>query len=43
MLGIRDQGILVLGQDNLMVYRAKCCTPIKGDPDRRATSRAAAA
>src|ERR1700722_2341565 len=32
MLGIRDQGILVLGQDNLMVYRAKCCTPIKGDP-----------
>src|SRR5579871_1622565 len=29
MLGIRDQGILVLGQDNLMVYRAKCCTPIK--------------
>jgi GTP diphosphokinase / guanosine-3',5'-bis(diphosphate) 3'-diphosphatase len=32
MLGIRDQGILVLGQENLMVYRAKCCTPIKGDP-----------
>ena len=32
MLGIRDEGILVLGQDNLMVYRAKCCTPIKGDP-----------
>ena len=32
MLGIRDAGILVLGQDNLMVYRAKCCNPIKGDP-----------
>ena len=32
MLGIRDPGILVLGQDNLMVYRAKCCNPIKGDP-----------
>jgi guanosine-3',5'-bis(diphosphate) 3'-pyrophosphohydrolase len=32
MLGIRDPGILVLGQENLMVYRAKCCNPIKGDP-----------
>jgi len=32
MLGIKDAGILVLGQDNLMVYRAKCCNPIKGDP-----------
>jgi GTP diphosphokinase / guanosine-3',5'-bis(diphosphate) 3'-diphosphatase len=32
MLGIRDPGILVLGQDDLMVYRAKCCNPIKGDP-----------
>jgi GTP pyrophosphokinase len=32
ILGIRDPGILVLGQDNLMVYRAKCCNPIKGDP-----------
>src|SRR5579872_3710624 len=32
MLGIRDPGILVLGHDNLMVYRAKCCNPIPGDP-----------
>jgi GTP diphosphokinase / guanosine-3',5'-bis(diphosphate) 3'-diphosphatase len=32
MLGIRDPSILVLGQDNLMVYRAKCCNPIPGDP-----------
>ncbi len=32
ILGIKDPGILVLGQDNLMVYRAKCCNPIKGDP-----------
>ena len=32
MLGIRDPSILVLGHDNLMVYRAKCCTPIPGDP-----------
>jgi GTP pyrophosphokinase len=32
MLGIRDPSILVLGYDNLMVYRAKCCNPIPGDP-----------
>ena len=32
MLGIRDPAILVLGQDDLMVYRAKCCNPIPGDP-----------
>jgi GTP diphosphokinase / guanosine-3',5'-bis(diphosphate) 3'-diphosphatase len=32
ILGIKDSGILVLGQENLMVYRAKCCNPIKGDP-----------
>jgi GTP diphosphokinase / guanosine-3',5'-bis(diphosphate) 3'-diphosphatase len=32
ILGIKDAGILVLGQENLMVYRAKCCNPIKGDP-----------
>ena len=32
MLGIRDPSILVLGHDNLMVYRAKCCNPIPGDP-----------
>ncbi len=32
MLGIRDSSILVLGHDNLMVYRAKCCNPIPGDP-----------
>jgi len=31
MLGVRDPAILVLGQDNLMVYRAKCCNPIPGD------------
>jgi GTP diphosphokinase / guanosine-3',5'-bis(diphosphate) 3'-diphosphatase len=31
MLGIRDPAILVLGHDDLMVYRAKCCTPIPGD------------
>jgi GTP diphosphokinase / guanosine-3',5'-bis(diphosphate) 3'-diphosphatase len=31
MLGMRDPGILVLGQDDLMVYRAKCCNPIPGD------------
>jgi GTP pyrophosphokinase len=32
ILGLRDPGILVLGHENLMVYRAKCCNPIKGDP-----------
>ncbi len=32
MLGIKDSAILVLGQDDLMVYRAKCCNPIPGDP-----------
>jgi GTP diphosphokinase / guanosine-3',5'-bis(diphosphate) 3'-diphosphatase len=32
MLGMHDPAILVLGQDNLMVYRAKCCNPIPGDP-----------
>ncbi len=32
MLGMRDPSILVLGQDDLMVYRAKCCNPIPGDP-----------
>jgi len=32
MLGMNDPAILVLGQDNLMVYRAKCCNPIPGDP-----------
>jgi GTP diphosphokinase / guanosine-3',5'-bis(diphosphate) 3'-diphosphatase len=31
MLG-HDPAILVLGQDDLMVYRAKCCNPIPGDP-----------
>jgi guanosine-3',5'-bis(diphosphate) 3'-pyrophosphohydrolase len=31
MLGVRDPSILVLGQDDLMVYRAKCCNPIPGD------------
>ena len=32
MLGIQDPAILVVGQDDLMVYRAKCCNPIPGDP-----------
>jgi GTP pyrophosphokinase len=32
ILGIGDPGILVRGQDDLMVYRAKCCNPIPGDP-----------
>ncbi len=32
MLGIRDPSILVLGHEDLMVYRAKCCNPIPGDP-----------
>ena len=32
MLGINDGAILVLGHDDLMVYRAKCCNPIPGDP-----------
>jgi guanosine-3',5'-bis(diphosphate) 3'-pyrophosphohydrolase len=31
MLGIRDGAILVRGQDDLMVFRAKCCNPIPGD------------
>ena len=35
MLGIRDPAILVLGQDNLMVYRAKCCNSDSGRSDRR--------
>ena len=32
MLGIAIPAILVLGHDDLMVYRAKCCNPIPGDP-----------
>jgi GTP pyrophosphokinase len=32
MLGIRDPAILVRGHDDLMVYRAKCCNAIPGDP-----------
>jgi guanosine-3',5'-bis(diphosphate) 3'-pyrophosphohydrolase len=31
ILGIRDGAILVRGQDDLMVFRAKCCNPIPGD------------
>jgi guanosine-3',5'-bis(diphosphate) 3'-pyrophosphohydrolase len=31
MLGMHDAAVLVRGQDDLMVYRAKCCTPIPGD------------
>jgi GTP pyrophosphokinase len=30
-LGIRDAAILVRGYDDLMVYRAQCCNPIRGD------------
>ncbi len=30
-LGIRDAAILVRGYDDLMVYRARCCNPIRGD------------
>src|ERR1700722_12181280 len=32
MLCIRDPAILVRGHDDLMVYRAKCCNAIPGDP-----------
>ena len=28
----KTRAFLVLGHENLMVYRAKCCNPIKGDP-----------
>jgi guanosine-3',5'-bis(diphosphate) 3'-pyrophosphohydrolase len=31
MLGLRHPTVLVRGQDDLMVYRAKCCNPIPGD------------
>jgi guanosine-3',5'-bis(diphosphate) 3'-pyrophosphohydrolase len=31
ILGIRNAAIQVRGQDDLMVYRAKCCNPIPGD------------
>ncbi|MBI3404278.1 MAG: bifunctional (p)ppGpp synthetase/guanosine-3',5'-bis(diphosphate) 3'-pyrophosphohydrolase [Acidobacteria bacterium] len=31
VLGIRDAAVLVRGHDDLMVYRAKCCNPIRGD------------
>jgi GTP pyrophosphokinase len=31
MLGIHDAAVLVRGEDDLMVYRAKCCNPIPGD------------
>ncbi len=31
MLGLSDAAILVRGQDDLMVYRSKCCNPIPGD------------
>jgi guanosine-3',5'-bis(diphosphate) 3'-pyrophosphohydrolase len=30
-LGFRDSSILVRGFGDLMVYRAKCCNPIRGD------------
>ncbi len=30
-LGIRDAAVLVRGHDDLMVYRARCCNPIRGD------------
>jgi len=31
MLGLTDSPVLVRGQDDLMVFRAKCCNPIPGD------------
>jgi GTP pyrophosphokinase len=31
MLGIDDAAIVVRGQNDLMVYRSKCCNPIPGD------------
>ena len=31
VLGIRDAAVLVRGHDDLMVYRARCCNPIRGD------------
>ena len=31
MLGMDDAAIVVRGQDDLMVYRSKCCNPIPGD------------
>jgi guanosine-3',5'-bis(diphosphate) 3'-pyrophosphohydrolase len=31
MLGMDDAAIVVRGQDDLMVYRSKCCNPILGD------------
>jgi guanosine-3',5'-bis(diphosphate) 3'-pyrophosphohydrolase len=31
MLGLSDSAILVRGNDDLMVYRSKCCNPIPGD------------
>ncbi len=30
-LGFRDAAVLVRGHDDLMVYRARCCNPIRGD------------
>jgi guanosine-3',5'-bis(diphosphate) 3'-pyrophosphohydrolase len=31
MLGFGDAPLIVKGQDDLLVYRAKCCNPIPGD------------
>jgi len=31
MLGIGEAPLIVKGQDDLLVYRAKCCNPIPGD------------
>jgi GTP pyrophosphokinase len=31
ILGLTDSPVLVRGQDDLMVFRAKCCNPIPGD------------
>jgi GTP diphosphokinase / guanosine-3',5'-bis(diphosphate) 3'-diphosphatase len=31
MLGLGDAPLVVKGQDDLLVYRAKCCNPIPGD------------
>ncbi len=31
MLGMHDPAVLVRGQDDVLVYRAACCSPIPGD------------
>jgi len=31
VLGLSDATVLVRGEDDLLVYRARCCSPIRGD------------